>query len=72
MSNNDAYAVGAGPVTGRIYAGRVDETGTEWVEKTDVTDQAIAAVLEHILHVHGSEVTLRGRRLVANVTIEKS
>lgn len=42
------YHVAASPLTDRIYAGRVNKAKTEWVSKSDVTDEAIEAVREHL------------------------
>lgn len=43
------YHVGCGPLTNRIYAGRVDKRGRTWASKSDVTGAACGAVIEHVL-----------------------
>ena len=40
------YHIGNG-IAG-IYAGRLDKTGKMWLEKSEVTDEAIAAVFKHM------------------------
>ena len=45
------YHVGSSPITGEIYAGTSKQikTGSVWINKSHVTDEAIAAVREHML-----------------------
>lgn len=66
-----AYGVVAGPLTGRIFAGQLTDDGTEWAHKTDVTDQAIHAVVEHIRRTHGDTCTLRGQGLTITINIKE-
>lgn len=40
------YHVRKGTVYPRIYAGIIKKDGSQWQRKSDVTDEAIAAVLE--------------------------
>ncbi len=35
-----------GPLTGTIYAGKINTAQTEWLDKTDVTNDFIHAVIE--------------------------
>ena len=44
------YHVGCGIF--RIYAGILKPNGTEWKDKTDVTEEAISAVAEYLLMNH--------------------
>ena len=41
------YHVGCG--IARIYAGTINKTSTMWVNKSDVTDEAITAVAQFLL-----------------------
>lgn len=41
------YHVGAG-IAG-IYAGKTNKAGTEWIDKSDCTDEALEAVRDHII-----------------------
>lgn len=65
------YGVVAGPLTGRIFAGPLSKDGTTLVRKADVTDQAINAVANHVLHTHGDTVTLRGKSRTITITIKE-
>ncbi len=47
------YHVGCG-ITG-IFAGTINKTGTKWVNKSDVTDEAISAAAQFLLE---HEVTM--------------
>ena len=43
--------VGLSPLTNKIYAGSVLKCGTVWAaNKTDVTNEAIQAVVDHIIN----------------------
>ena len=42
--------IGTSPITGVVYAGKLNKAGTMWVgEKQDITDEAIGAVAESLL-----------------------
>ena len=42
--------IGTSPITGSIFAGKVNKAGTMWVgEKQDITVEAIGAVAESLL-----------------------
>lgn len=43
------YHVGAGEITGNIYAGTLSKDGKKWKDRTDVTDEAINAVRDHLV-----------------------
>ena len=43
------YHVGCGDISGRIYAGTINKKGDRWVNKSDVTEEALAAVRDHLL-----------------------
>lgn len=43
------YHVGCGSLSGRIYAGTVNKKGDKWVNKNDVTEEALGAVRDHLL-----------------------
>ena len=44
------YHVGCGPFTGTIYAGTLNKNGNLWVYKSDATEEAIAAVRDHLVY----------------------
>lgn len=44
--------IGTSPLTGTIFQGRLNTKTSMWVgEKTDVTDDCVAAVAEHLRHI---------------------
>ncbi len=45
--------LGTSPITGTIYSGKITKNnGCEmWIEKTDITDNAINAVFEHMRYM---------------------
>jgi len=47
MSN---FKVGCSPISGAIYAGNVLKSGMWGAKKHDVTETAVGAVAEHLLH----------------------
>ena len=51
------YHVACGPLSNRVYAGRVNKHGTTWSSKSDVTGAACGAVIEHVL-ANGEPVTV--------------
>lgn len=65
------YAVVAGPLSGRIFAGPLSKDGTTLVRKADVTDQAINAVAKHVRHTYGDTVTLRGQGKTITISIKE-
>jgi hypothetical protein len=55
------YHVGCG-ITG-IFAGTINKTNTMWVNKSDVTDEAISAVAQFLLeHEEVMEFNYHGKR----------
>lgn len=55
------YHVGCG-ITG-IFAGTINKTSTMWVNKSDVTDEAINAVAQFLLeHEEAMEFNYQGKR----------
>ena len=55
------YHVGCG-ITG-IFAGTINKTSTMWVNKSDVTDEAISAVAQFLLeHEEAMEFNYQGKR----------
>ena len=55
------YHVGCG-ITG-IFAGTINKTSTMWVNKSDVTDEAISAVAQFLLeHEEAMEFNYHGKR----------
>ena len=43
------YHVGQSPITNVIYAGTLNREKTMWVNKADVTEEAIASVRDHLV-----------------------
>lgn len=41
--------VGTSPLTGTVYIGRVDTSGTRWLEKRECNDEALEAVRDHLV-----------------------
>lgn len=61
------YHVGCG-ITG-IFAGTINKTSTMWVNKSDVTDEAISAVAQYLLeHEETMEFNYQGKRYRLAVT----
>ena len=44
----DEFHVGAGPLTGTIYAGKITKLGN-WRVRSDVTSEAVKAVADHMV-----------------------
>lgn len=65
------YHVGCG-IT-EIYAGTLNKKSTMWVNKSDVTDEAISAVAQFLLeHEEAMEFNYQGKRYRLAVTQEES
>lgn len=65
------YHVGCG-ITG-IFAGTINKTSTMWVNKSDVTDEAISAVAQFLLeHEEAMEFNYQGKRYRLAVEPQKS
>lgn len=43
------FHVGIGEISGTVYAGTLMQNGTVWKDRSDVTDEAIAAVRDHLM-----------------------
>jgi hypothetical protein len=43
------FHVGIGEISGTIYAGTLMRNGIVWKDRSDVTDEAIAAVRDHLM-----------------------
>lgn len=52
------YPINYSPLTGTIYAGRVNKEGTAFTGKSDETMPALLAVADHILDRHDGTVEL--------------
>ena len=66
-NNMAEYHVGAG-VFG-IYAGTLNKKGNMWLNKSDVTDEAIRSVAEFLLMNNESLIfTIRGKKYRLHVT----
>lgn len=65
------YHVGCG-ITG-IFAGTINKTSTMWVNKSEVTDEAISAVAQFLLeHEEAMEFNYQGKRYRLAVTQAES
>ena len=50
-SNDKLFHVKCSPLTGNIYAGTINKSGTKWLKKNDVTEEALAAVRDHFMNI---------------------
>lgn len=71
------YHVECSPLSNRIYAGKVKANGKEWDSKSDVTDETLEAVRDHLYELlkrgesNGYEWTLKaGGKVVLMVKKE--
>ena len=73
------YHVGCSEIAGTIYAGTVKKNGKEWLNKSDVTDEAVGAVRDHLTNkafleksdFYGYEWTRKdGKKVVLSVSIK--
>ena len=73
------YHVGCSEITGTIYTGTLKKNGIEWLNKADATDEAIAAVRDHLTNkalqeksnFYGYEWTRKdGKKVVLSVSIK--
>ena len=74
------YFVGAGELSGKIYAGTLFKNGRTWQNRNTVTDEAIIAVRDHLLNKMTSEKTDNffgyewtrkdGKKVVLSVTVK--
>ena len=73
------YHVGCSEITGTIYAGIVNKDGKAWLNKSDVTDEAVGAVRDHLTNkafleksdFYGYEWTRKdGKKVVLSVYIK--
>lgn len=62
MKNID-IVVATSPITGEIFAGKLNKKGDKWLSKVMVTNQAIVAVIEHLRQTK-KEYTFHGEKLV--------
>ena len=64
MSN---FKIGCSPLSGEIFAGTVSKTGL-WGKKHNVTDTAVGAVAEHLIHKDQElRFTLKGKQYALRV-----
>ena len=60
------YSIGCGIF--RIYAGILKKNGTEWKDKTDVTEEAISAVAQHLIDFDTEfQFTYKGKNMILKV-----
>ena len=46
-----AYHIGFIKDSGKIYAGTLTKNGTKWINKNDVTEEALIAVRNHFINL---------------------
>lgn len=64
--------IGASPLTGRIFQGRVNKEGTAFTgEKKDVTSQVLKAVIDKAEY-HGGEFEIQGGGQKWTVTVTQT
>lgn len=49
------YHLGHSPLTNTIYAGTLIKAGTMWRDKSDVTEEALACVRDHLFRLAEDE-----------------
>lgn len=49
------YHLGVSPITNTIYAGTLNKAKTMWLNKSDVTDEAVACVRDHLKRLADDE-----------------
>ena len=49
------YHLGNSPITNTIYAGTLNKEGTMWRNKSDVTEEALACVRDHLKRLADDE-----------------
>lgn len=65
------YHVGCG-ITG-IFAGTINKTSTKWVNKSDVTHEALCAVAQFLLeHEESMHFEYQGKDYILNVELQES
>ena len=45
----DEIRLGVSPLTGTIFAGKLDKSGKGWLDKKDVTEEAVRSVFEKMM-----------------------
>lgn len=50
-----SYHVGCNPETNIIFAGTVNKKGDKWVNKSEVTEEVLAAARDHLLTIANKE-----------------
>ena len=53
------FGINYQPLTERVYAGRLNKALTAFLDKQDVTNQAVAAVAEYVLAKYPEGMSLR-------------
>ncbi len=73
------YHVGAGEISGEIYAGTLSNNGKTWRNRSVVTDEAICAVRDHLINQmtlekqdwYGYEWSRKdGRKVVLSISVK--
>jgi len=66
------FGISNSPLSNRIFVGRINKKGTEYLEKQDMTFTAINAVIEHILSKNedGEEVALSDDKKIYVISVK--
>ena len=67
----DEFHVGAGALTGTIYAGKITKNGV-WRTRSDVTNEALQAVAEHMVTQKIEQYIFRGKDRIVTLKCEVS
>lgn len=63
------YAVNYSPLSGNIYAGRVNKAESAFTSKDDCTIEALVAAALHVIEQHGGELELTSRTVGPKLVI---
>ena len=70
------FAISQSPLTNIIYVGRLNKEGSKYLEKKDMTMEAISSVVDHIKQIQDEEgnntisISGKGKKYSLTLTIE--
>ena len=70
------FAISQSPLTNNIYVGRLNKEGSKYLEKKDMTMEAISSVVDHIRQIQDEEgnntisISSKGKKYSLTLTIE--
>jgi hypothetical protein len=70
------FAISQSPLTNNIYVGRLNKEGSKYLEKKDMTMEAISSVVDHIRQIQDEEgnntisISAKGKKYSLTLTIE--